>query len=255
MKKKYLLSSLFVFLVVNTCMLTSCDKEDADPQGSAMFPVPSYPQPDDADAVLVAVKASTPFAMPVQVPGMPVTEMNMEYGMGVALFKGNTQAGSVRLNNTELKFTNGVHVWQPDFTDLTNPSAITGVDLSGAISWEVTNPNISANLSSLPTMPKVTSAKVVTKVDGYTLTNNASNSAAKILYAIYSSNGKYVMKEDRPGNSTSVTFSAAELAELGSTKNGIIQANAYFITNQTIDGKKVYFVRQSSYSVTGVEIK
>src|SRR5690606_10769314 len=145
--------SVLALIAVHVLLFTSCKKDDADSQNSAMFPVPSYPQPTDADAVLVAVKASTPFAMPMQVPGMPNTEINMEYGLGVALFKGNTQAGSVKLNNTELKFASGVHVWQPDFTDLTNPSAITGVDLSGPISWEVTNPNITANLSSLPSMP------------------------------------------------------------------------------------------------------
>ncbi|GEM_PF-2818922 len=255
------LTSMVTLLVITTLLsivLTSCDKDDPDPQSNNMFPVPSYPQPEDADAVLVAVKASTPFAMqmPVEIPGMPSgsTEINMEYGMGIALFKGNTQAGSVKLNNTELKFTNGVHMWQPDFTDLTNPSAISGVDLSGNIVWKVTGPDIEKTLSGLPGTPKVNSGKVVTKADGYTLTNVSASGASNILYGIYSTNGKYVLKE-QAGNSTSVNFSASELAELGGTKNGIIQANAYTITNETIGGKKVYFVRQSSYSITGVEIK
>ncbi len=252
------MSALFAVSTLMALTLTSCDKEDPDPQNTNMFPVPSYPQPEDADAVLVAVKASTPFAMqmPVEIPGMPggSTEINMEYGMGVALFKGNVQAGSVKLNNTELKFTNGVHMWQPDFTDLTNPSAITGVDLSGNISWKVTGPDIEKTLSGLPGMPKITSGKVVTKADGYTLTNVSISGASNVLYGVYSSNGKYVLKE-KAGNSTSITFTKEELAELGGTKNGIIQANAYTITNETIGGKKVYFVRQSSYSITSVEIK
>lgn len=256
------LTSMMSLLVTTTLLsltLISCDKDDtADPQSNNMFPVPSYPQPDDADAVLVAVKASTPFAMqmPMEIPGMPggSTEINIEYGMGIALFKGNTQAGSVKLNNTELKFTNGVHMWQPDFTDLTNPSAITGVNLSGNISWQVTGPNIEKTLTVLPGMPKITSNKVVTKADGYTLNNVSVSGASKILYGVYSTNGKYVLKE-QAGNSTSVNFSKEELADLGSTKNAIIQANAYVITNETIGGKKVYFIRQSSYSITSIEIK
>lgn len=247
---------LFAVSTLATLTLTSCDKDDTNPQNTMTFPVPSYPQPEDADAVLVAVKASTPFAMPMEIPGIldGSSEITMEYGMGVALFKGNVQAGSVKLNNTELKFTNGVHMWQPDFTDLTNPSAITGVDLSGSVSWKVTSPDIEKTLSGLPGMPKVTSAKVVTKADGYTLTNASISGANNVLYGVYSSNGKYVLKE-KAGNSTSITFSKEELAELGNTKNGIIQANAYTITNETIGGKKVYFVRQSSYSLTSVEIK
>ena len=248
---------LLVVIGVLTFSVSSCEKDKTDPQSNNMFPVPSYPQPSDADAVLVAVKASTPFAMQMpNVPGMPGgdTEITMEYGMGVALFKGNAQAGSVKLNNSELKFTNGVHMWQPDFSDLTNPSSISGINLSGNISWEVTSPNITKTLSGLPGMPKVNSGKVVTKADGYTLTNTSISGATKILYGVYSSNGKYVLKE-KEGNSTSITFTKEELAELGTTKNGIIQANAYVITNETIEGKKVYFVRQSSYSVTNVEIK
>ncbi|NGM62407.1 hypothetical protein G5B30_10830 [Sphingobacterium sp. SGG-5] len=262
LKPLLVLVSMFILFAVSTLAaltLTSCDKEDPDPQNATTFPVPSYPEtPEDADAVLIAIKASTPFAMqtPIEIPGMPggSSEITMEYGMGVALFKGNAQAGSVKLNNTTLKFSNGVYMWQPDFTDLTNPSSITGVDLSGNISWEVTSPNIEKTLTGLPGMPKVTSGKVMTKIDGYTLTNVSVSGANKILYGVYSSNGKYVLKE-KAGNSTSITFSKEELAELGNTKNGIIQANAYVITNETIGGKKVYFIRQSSYSLTNVEIK
>jgi hypothetical protein len=253
---------MYVLFVVTTLIiltLVSCDKEDPNPQHTTTFPVPSYPEtPEDADAVLIAIKAATPFAIqsPVEIPGMPggSGEITMEYGMGVALFKGNTQAGSVKLNNTTLKFSNGVHMWQPDFTDLTNPSAITGVDLSGNISWEVTSPDIEKTLTGLPNMPKVTSGKVVTKADGYTLTNASITGAAKVLYGVYSSNGKYVLKE-KAGNSTGITFTSEELADLGNTKNGIIQANAYVVTNENIGGKKVYFIRQSSYSLTNVEIK
>lgn len=259
MKRKYNLKWKMTLLIVGTALTfgaLSCKKEDTDPQISSSFPVPNYPQPEDADAVLVAVKAATPFAMQMpKIPGMPEgsTEINIEYGLGIAQFKGKVQAGSVKLNGTDLKFVNGVHLWQPDFSDLSNPSSITGINLNGNIQWNVTNPNIERTLSGLPGMPKINSGKTVTKASGYTVTNAAISGAQYVLYGVYSSNGKYVLKE-KAGNSTSITFSASELAELGSTKNGIIQANAYTISDQVLEGKKVYFVRQSSYSLTGVEI-
>ncbi len=258
LKPLILLGNVLILFLVNVLLLVSCKKDgDPDIQLGMSFPVPDYEKPSDADAVLVAVKASVPYAieMPISVPGMPSTsEVQMEYGMGIALFKGNTQASSVKLNNTDLKFTNGVHLWQPDFSDLTNPSGITGIDLSGGISWNVTGPNITKTLSSLPNMPKVSSAKTVVKADGYTLTNTAGAGAQKTLYGIYSTDGKYVLKE-KSGASTSITFTKEELAGLGSTKNGIVQANAYTITSETVEGKKVYYIRQSSYSLTNVEIK
>lgn len=246
-----------LIIVLTTGVLSSCKKKEdpnpQDPQGAV--PMPSYPQPTDADAVLVAVNSSVPSPVSLpSMPGMPAGgELVIDIGMGVALFKGNAKADKVMLNNTELTFTNGVYTWLPNFTNVMDPTALTGINLSGNIIWNVTNPTIQKTLTNLPGKPRVTSGKVITSSDGYVLVNNRVSGAEKILYAVHANN-KTVMKE-LDGNSTQCTFTAAELATLGTTKQAIIQANAYVITNETIGGKKVYFVRQSSYSVTGVEIK
>ena len=246
-----------LIIVLTTVAFSSCQKkEDPDPQGQqGSVPTPSFPQPSDADAVLVAVNSSVPSPVSLpSIPGMPAGgEMVIDIGMGIALFKGNAKADKVVLNSTELTFTNGVYTWLPNFTNITDPTALTGINLSGNIVWNVTNPNIQKTLSNLPGKPRVSSGKVITSADGYVLINNRVSGADKILYAVHANN-KTVMKE-LDGNSTQCTFTAAELAKLGTTKQAIIQANAYVITNETISGKKVYFVRQSSYSVTGVEIK
>ncbi|SHF75176.1 hypothetical protein SAMN05444274_108117 [Mariniphaga anaerophila] len=249
--KKYLFYLFAIFL------FTSCEKNNTDVlQDSGSFPVPAYPQPDDADAVLVAVRSSS--ASPAQLPSIPGMsdsgdDLIIDVGMGVAVFKDNAKADKVTLNGTDLKFENGVHVWMPDFSNFTDLSSLTGIDLGGSIVWDVKNPDINETLSSLPGTPKITSAKIITRSEGYSLTNNFASSSQKVLYAIYASADKYLLKEMDAG-STNCTFTAAELEELGTTKNGIIQANAYTITNKTLGGKKVYFVRQASYSLTSVTI-
>lgn len=244
-------------LAVGAVLGGSCSKKEKllDDQPKLTTPVPQFPQPADADAVLVALKSSVPSPVSLpSIPGMPSgSEISIELGMGIALLKDNAKAGQVLLNNTELKFTNGVHMWMPDFQNLTNPQSFTGIDLNGQITWNVTNPNIQKTISSLPGRPAITSGKTVTRSSGYTFTNQFASGAQKIMYAIYSDNNKYILKEVN-GSSTSVTFSAAELAALGSTKTGILQANAYSISNEVIGGKKVYFVKQNSYSVAGVQI-
>lgn len=249
---------LLLVLFAGSFLVSSCEKdEDASPSlGDSAFPVPDYPQPADADGILVAIRAGVPAPVDMPaVPGMPAGgTVEFQYGMGVALFKGNAKAEKVVLNEVELKFVNGVHIWQPDYSNLTNPANLTGIDFSSGANWQVTNPTFQQAAGNLPGMPKITSGKAVTRSSGYTITNQPVGNAQKVLYGIYSSNGKYVHKE-AAGNSAQLSFSAEELASLGATKQGIIQANAYTITDKTIDGKKIYFVRQSSYSLTGVEIK
>ena len=247
---------LFMAMLCAVVVFDSCKKkDDATPQqANNAFPTPAYPKPSDADAVLVAVRASapSPISMPVSIPGMD-TELVLDLGMGIAFFKDNAKADKVLLNNTELGFTNGVHMWTPNFANITDPSSVSGIDLNGSITWKVTNPNIEQTLSGLPGKPKITSGKTVTKSAGYTINNSSAGVSGEVLYVIYDENGKSVQKTKSAG-STSCAFTASELSALGSTNNGIVQANAYIIESKTLNGKKVYFVRQSSYSVTGVTI-
>lgn len=231
------------------------DTDKPDQTGGVI--TPSYPQPSDADAILVAVNStsSAPITMPT-IPGMPAGgEMTLDVGLGIAVFKGNIKAGKVLLNNTELKFTNGVHTWLPDLGNLANPNSsgnLTGINFNGGVKWEITNPNITKSLNTLPGKPRVSSEKKITSSEGYKIINARVSGADKILYAIHANN-KSVMKEF-DGNSAECQFTASELASLGKTKHAIIQANAYSITSENIDGKKIYFIRQSSYSLSNVEI-
>lgn len=250
---KLLLYVLTAFVAL--CTLASCEKDDAQPDSqTGAVPTPEFPKPSDADVVLVAVHSSVP--SPIQmpsIPGMPTsTDITMDYGLGIALFKDGGRAGKVLLNNTELTFTNGVYTWIPNLTNITDPTSVTGINLNSSVNWNITSPDIQKTLGNIPGKPRITSGKTINRSQGYTLTNQFASSAQKVLYGVYANN-KYVLKEMGAG-STQVNFTAAELADLGTTKNGMIQANAYIITDEVINGKKVYFVRQSSYTVTGVEI-
>lgn len=251
--QKLTFASYALLILTLLAFSQACKKKentDPDTQTTGAVPMPNYPSPSDADAVLVAVKSSVP--SPVQMPGLGM-DITIDIGMGIAVFKGNAKADKVSLNNTDLTFTNGVYTWLPDFKNVTDPTALTGINLNGNINWNVTNPNIQKTLNSLPGKPQINSGKVITKSEGFVITNSSASGAQNVLYAIHANN-KTVMKT-MAGNSTSCTFTAAELADLGTTKNAIIQANAYTISDENISGKKVYFVRQSSYSVTSVEIK
>src|SRR5690606_4284217 len=89
-------------------MAVSCKKKEPEvPENAFAFPAPSYPTlPADADAMLVAVNSSVP--SPVSMPSIPElpgqTDVVLEIGVGIAVFKNNARADKVLLNNTELKF-------------------------------------------------------------------------------------------------------------------------------------------------------
>jgi hypothetical protein len=248
---------ILTLLVTGLTLCLSCTKDDVTPDVGGAFPTPAYPQPNDADAILVAVKASAP--SPVQmpsIPGVPISpnEVVLELGLGIAKFKNNTKADLVKLNGTDLPFSNGTHVWMPNFKNVTDPTSLTGINLNGNVQWEVSNPNIQKTLSGFPSKPNITSDKTITKASGYQLTHNRVSNAQKILYAIYAGNDKYILKEAE-GNATGMNFTTEELSILSGTKNGMIQINAYTINDENIGGKKVYFVRQNSYTLTGVTIQ
>jgi hypothetical protein len=237
---------------------SSCKKKEDKPQ-AAVIPVPNYPKFTDADATLIAIKATAPFPanLPIpQIPGMPTgMDIELNFGMGLAAFRNNAQANKVLLNGSELKFAGGIHTWMPDFSNVTDPSNATGINLNGSISWEVTNPDINKTLSGgMPGTPKITSSSTIQKSGGYTITHTASSNADKVLYTIADGKGKEVIKEQN-GNSTSCAFTAAELASFSTSKTAIIQANAYRVQSETIGGKKVYFIRQSSHTISTAEIQ
>jgi hypothetical protein len=255
--KKIINFSTFLIAIVPLAfvlLLSSCEKTDG-PNLNSAYPAPSYTTPSDADVLLVAVKtsAASPITMP-SIPGFPMDDVFLEIGMGVAVFKDKGKADKVVLNDTELTYTNGVYTWTPNFTNITDPESVTGIQFDSGVNWKISNPNITKNISGFPSMPKITSGKTVAKNEDFTVTNNSISSAQKVLYAIYSEDGKYVMKEV-DGNSRSCTFTKAELSVLKKGSNGMVQANAYTIKNETIGGKKVYFINQSSYTITGVTIE
>ncbi len=174
--------------------------------------------------------------------------------MGLAAFKDNAKADQVLLNGSELKFAGGTHVWLPDFSNLTDPSSVTGVNLNGAITWKVTNPGIEKTLNGMPGSPKISSSTTIQKSGGYTVTHNPVSGATKIMYTIADGKGKEVQKE-LAGSATSCNFTAAELAAFSTSKTGMIQASAYRVDEETSGGKKIYYIRMSSHVISTAEIQ
>lgn len=234
--------------------LASCTKEDATSTPSptpsptpapAPTPSPTYTTGDGAIVALIT-RTST---------STPVGSYDIDLGTGVAVF-GNlstgaySDAGKVTLNGKELaKQTNGSYVFIPGAADPTGIS-----DLDSKIDWTVGTPafSYSATPSVGRGMPKAAAmAGSYTSVDlksDFTvgISGTVSN-ADSIYYQISSPNGKYALK--RVGGSTSsVTFTAAEMKDLGTGVGGSIVIAAFNHQLKTLGGKSIHVINELALS-------
>jgi PKD repeat protein len=101
-----------------------------------------------------------------------------------------------------------------------------------------------ANLLPFPSTNKVDeSASDISGATAYTLVHDgAINNADSSIFAVHGPDGS-VMKTVE-GATTSVTFSASEMASVGSGA-GILQIASFSILDQTVGGKKYYMVNES----------
>ncbi|MCC6186337.1 MAG: hypothetical protein IT256_04215 [Chitinophagaceae bacterium] len=249
---------LFLLAIAAMGSLASCNKDDASttptPSPSptpAPTPSPAYTSGHGAVVALIT-RTTTQTA---------VGPYDIDLGTGVAVF-GNlstaayTDAGTVTLNGKELaKQTNGSYVFIPTALDATGIS-----DLDSKIDWTVGTPafSYSATPSTGRGMPKVgamdgTFTTIDLKSD-FTLgiTGTLSN-ADSIYYQIASPNGKYALK--RVGGTTrTVTFTAAELKDLGTGIGGSVVIAAFNHQLKTFSGKDIHFINELALART-VEMK
>jgi len=133
------------------------------------------------------------------------------------------------------------------FVETTIPSS--GFSNNG-VEWSITGGsghssiNGLANLFPFPTVSKVDEAATdISGASSYTLVHDGSiNNADSSIFAVHGPDGS-VMKTVA-GTTTSVTFTASEMASVGEG-NGILQIASFKITNQTLGDKKYYMVNES----------
>jgi len=248
MKLKHLL-----LLSASLAIFSSCSK-DEDNDNSTPAPTGStpstVPQLSDANGVMVAVKSITYTTTPVGSFPLPI-------GTAVAVFSDTAgsstfvSAGTVECENNLLsKQSNNSYVFTPSAT------APAGIDFGSVNNpaWEVQGsgsiPSISrATTSGFPSgIDSVSNGSTINRSNDYTLAaaGNISNSDS-VLFIV--SGPSATLSKTLTGNSSSCTFTAAEMGTIGAG-SGIVQIVPYNIESTVTGNKKFYFVNEIVVSRT-----
>lgn len=237
-------------MLATAICLGGCTKEEAETPatpsggggGGSSTPASTTPSFTDAAGVLIAINTFTSY----DAGGFPV---ELQMGTGVGMFPSASNGsvyldgGTVSLEGTALtKNANNAYVAIPDQT---NP---TGIDLSGSTHWVVSGngdvPAIDRSPSfSFPSVGTITSSTTITRSDGYTLNVSGVNNADSVVFMVGN-----IVKTKAPGT-LSCSFSAAELGTQGAGAT-VIQVSPYTFQNEMIGGKKIYFGKQSSRTLS-----
>lgn len=236
-KNTFKISRLASLAVVVSMAVTSCNLLDTDTDDTTTSTPPPTPTIADGNGTLSAVKSVT-FQ---DVPGFGQIEIDL--GIAAAAFFDGTDyssfisGGTVSCETLELGANpNNSYTFIPSATE---PS---GIDFSGNPDWSVGGNGVipafthTTNIG-FPTAGNVTSSTTVTKANGYTLSIASVSGADSVLYMV----AGVIVTE--PGNSTSHTFSAADLADIGSGPS-VVQAAAYKMESAVYGGKTFYFVNE-----------
>lgn len=240
-------SSLFVLLVAGT-MFTACTKDDAAPDAT---PTPSgsttpstTPNFPDADAVLAAVRVNA-------TQSTPLGSIDIVIGVASGAFSNDSfssfqNVGAITCNGDALSLqSNNSYVYQPATS---NPM---GIDLtaSNEVTWNVAGGSgFSAFQRTIagpfPATGAITSSTTVVRANGYTLTATNVLNADSVIFLVGD------VSKTLPGNASSCTFSASELSGVAAGSS-VLQVSAYRSVTEDVDGKRIYFVKQSARTLSG----
>lgn len=211
------------------------EEDDTPPDTSGGTPTPTI---NAGHGTLVAAKTITTMTQPF------VGEIEIEYGIGVAVFFNGTDydsfvsGGDVTCEDETLsQFDNG------SYSTYSQTSA-TGLEFSGNPNWTVSgNGDIPAFEHTanrgFPGINAISSPETITRADGYTVTfDGAMTNTDSVLWII----GSKQFSTTTAMNSR--TFSADDLADLQTGAGNIIQVAAYNLDSAMYGGKTFYFVNE-----------
>ncbi|MBL7713435.1 MAG: hypothetical protein JNL13_13265 [Chitinophagaceae bacterium] len=250
---------IFALAFVAASTLAACSKDEATPGPSptpdpkptpSSTATPSYGSGDGAVVALLTRTTTSSFGV----------EVDMDLGTGVAVF-GNlatgayTDAGKITLNGTELaKQANNSYVFIPGV------SKPTGIDLGSDIKWVVTTPSFTYDASSaaggrgMPKAGKIDGSYTFVDISkDFTLSVSGTITKSDSVYFQINGASKSILKRMAAGT-TSVTFTASELAGLGKTAGGSVTVAPWNHEEQSLGGKKIHVINELALSRT-VEIK
>jgi hypothetical protein len=235
----------------------SCKKKDDVPEiiepATTASVTPSYSyKPNDANAVFAAVNAVT--YQNIVIVGLQKIDVNT----AVAAFfttPGNTpyvDGGTVTCEGKTLtKDGNNSYLYSPSGSDAMTFSGTTDWTIAGNASTGMPAVNHSTS-STVPTYNGIVNSTLPTTVNrasDFTINFNGTITNADSVFFTISSGSGYVQKV--VAANSSCTFTAAQLAALGSTNGsatGIIQVAPFKIESTTTSGKKYYFVNEAAYT-------
>jgi hypothetical protein len=240
MKKTYLILCLGF---AGISLLTGCSKGTSTTTPSSSAPTVSTPS--DADGALAAVQVITTQT----VAGITIP---INIGTAAAWFGSASSykdAGNVSCATNALTKSSNAYVFQP------TQSAPEGISFSNNVAWDVTgntgNGIAAFNYSDNSTFPSISDISVTGAVStsgSYTLSATSAVYGDSVIFVV-SGSSKHITFIGGP-NSSSHTFTAAEMATVGASANntGLLQIAPYRVNHQTINGKSYYFVKEACVS-------
>lgn len=238
---------IYSFTLAICFFMASCKKSD----DSSSTPVNNAsnipPSANNADGIMVAIKTLSFVSQSGFEITLPVNTAVSAFGnLETGAFE---DVGSVDLGGDVLeKQDNNSYVYTFDGDVGTTPGGTYGLDLSTPYTWNVTGGGgfsafthtVSMNF---PSIGKITSATGdIASSSSYTLTVESVSGADSVYYQIAGEGGNvYAVKT---GSSTSHTFSATELASVGSG-DAVIQVAAIKYATDTKNGKDIWFLNET----------
>lgn len=238
-------------IAIVALFFTACIKDPFNNNTTTNSAPPPTPNAcPSADAALWAVQS---YSTREVAPGFPSVDIEIGLGVGIFTSNGIGSANPVRVNAGSVS-VNGENADYEGETYITKPSASNaeGVDFSSGVSWTVAGDNGFGGFTHVPTnvfptSTPITSSEEVVKANGYTLSCNSISNADSVLFLV----GE--VSKIMGGNTTSYTFTAAELSSL-STGDNVAQIVPYTLSSATLGGKNICFGKEIVRQIS-VEIK
>lgn len=236
---------LLVTLSAVALTLGACKKDDDEEPATPSTPsTPSNNTQASTTPNFVGAQGSLWAVNTYSTQSTPIGPIDIQAGIGVGVFPnadntGYVSAGAITLNDQALT-ENANHTYV-SIPSMTNP---TGIDFSsGSAHWTVAGSGSIPAFEytpaiAFPTVSAITSATTVVRADGYTLVAGSVAGADSVIFTVGG-----VMKT-LVGNSSSCSFSAAELSSL-SAGASIVQVAAYTWMHDIVSGKDIYFGKEA----------
>ncbi len=249
-----------IVFLISVCVLLgfSCKKknkasEESNSSGTTtgiLLPSPPnyvIPVPADADGALFASRA--PYIFP---------SFTTLLGKASAFFytaPGNynyVDAGIVKCNDSVLvKQSGGSYYFGGKAI---NYQTYSGIDFTSSITWSVSGnvaPAFTYSTNVFPTDGVLTSPLIMYKNANYNLTLSGASAADSIV--IYLTCDSIPVKKTIPGNATSTTIFASQIAaskKSGTNTKGFLNLIPYTIQSKTVSAKKYYLVNSTTATFT-----